>query len=902
MYAGTLEFYNGMPNQEVGPYLTFVEDPKHQLTAQQVHELNNQHRLEEPDSVIPNFGNTQSTFWFHFALMNSELEELIAIVDFNFPFVDEIEVFFIDEKGEILSHFLSGDTFLFAQRPFLLNTFSFPVELAANSKTNIYFRVRTTSTLSVPVSVSSVKGFVERQSANQWFAGLFYGITIALMVYNLFLFLFTRDRSFLYYVLHTLFGILYYTAIDGYGFVLFPTAITWNAYGVYVYTLISLIFGVLFAGAFLDLHNGQKRAYQLMISLVALSAGMLVLLPFVPIQFANIFVKCTCLFVIVFLITVGVLRLKQGFKPAKYYLLAWTGFLLSTFFAVMAASGLIANFVIATVGMKISMVFELVMLSIAVASRINMIDKKQREHKHATISALAESRTKSEFLAKLSHEIRTPLVGMLSTVKVLSEQQLPVNQQRHVNAIAASGRAMLGVLDEVLDYSRMKSGKLKLSRSEFDLEQLLNDCCSIFEERAKTQHIEFICHVDSDVPRMLVGDAVKIRQVVINLLSNAFKFTHQGSVTIRVKMLRGNNRQMTAHFEIADTGRGINSADQQTLFQTFSQLQGQDDGQQLGMGLGLAICKELCELMGGTIGLHSKEGGGSQFSFDLPLTVSDKMKRYPTVGDSGLWGFVGFSSSFTKMIRDELPLRGVSVSVLELNEQGGLLQNIDNPNAYAAIFLPQQSVNGNVGAIVQQLMQSGFESSSLVLCLAPVTDDDAMVADTEVGHVMESCFSCQQFFSTVQSLGMVATSEDNDKIGFAQSDQNRSGLTVLVAEDDGINRMVLTKFLNKLGHDSVAVSSGEEAVEAFLSQKVDIIIMDCEMPILDGLEAASRIRECEKAEGKERIPIVALSGRVDLQVQQNCLEVGMDDYMVKPITIERLKQVINRYCSQAIHN
>lgn len=893
-FAGTMEFNPGMSDQEVGPYLTFVEDPHHQLTVQQVDELNRQHRLEEPDSIIPNYGDTRSTYWFNFALLNNHLEEHVAIFNFPFPFVDELEVFFLSEDGEIKSHFLTGDTYLFSQRPFLLNTFSFPVELASHSTTQVYFRIKTTSTLSVPASVSSVKGFVEEQSVNQWFAGLFYGITIALMLYNLFLFLFTRDRSFLYYVLHTLFGIFYYTVIDGYGFVLFPSGITWNAYAVYVYSLLSLLFGLLFAGAFLDLHNGHKTPCRILQGLALLTLAMLILLPFESAYIASMSVRTLGLLIIIFLISVGVLRLKQGYQPAKYYLLAWTGFLLSTFFTIMAAWGLIANFAVATIGMKVSMVFELVMLSIAIASRINNTEKEQREQKNATITALAESRTKSELLAKLSHEIRTPLVGMLSTVKGLSEQQLPINQQRHVNAISASGRAMLGVLDEVLDYSRMKSGKLKLSHSEFDLEQLLNDCCAIFEEKAKTQHIEFVCHIDSDIPRLLIGDAVKIRQIIINLLSNAFKFTHQGSVGVRVKALRGANKHITVQFEIVDTGQGINTFNQQKLFQTVSQLQEQDDGR-AGMGLGLAISKELCELMGGSIDFHSNEGQGSRFSFALPLTMSDSMKRYPCVGDSGLWGFVGFSATFAKMIRDELPLRGVSVSILELNERGELLQNLDQPQAYSAIFLPQQSVKGNVGDIEKQLLESGVDSSLLVLCLTPVADDQALVADTEVGHVMENCFSSQQFFSTVQSLGILKAEEDLNKPGTDQIESLSSGLTVLVAEDDGINRLVLCKFLKKLGHDTVAVANGDEAVAAYRSHAVDIIIMDCEMPVLSGLEAAEQIREGEMISGGERKPIVALSGRVDLQAQQRCLEVGMDDYMVKPITIERLKEVIDRY-------
>jgi signal transduction histidine kinase/CheY-like chemotaxis protein len=526
-------------------------------------------------------------------------------------------------------------------------------------------------------------------------------------------------------------------------------------------------------------------------------------------------------------------------------------------------------------------------------------------------AAEAASVAKSQFLANMSHEIRTPITGVIGMLQLLHRMDLEKRQARYVANALFSAEALMSVIGDVLDFSKIEAGKMELEDNVFNVADIVDSTVRMFAERGERKGIELAYKLDDLLPEELIGDPSRLRQVLVNLVGNAVKFTENGEIIVNCNRQEISPEGTLLRFEVRDTGCGISREQQALIFDAFSQADNSMSRFHGGTGLGLAISRQLCELMGGAIGVESELGGGANFWF----TVRCKETGVPPL----------------KTARDILDLRGMRVLVVEDCPQTreifreyilswkGLVESA--PNGVVGLErLKAAADNGQPFKVaVLDWRMPGMDGISM----ARVIKEDTGLKHT--GLVLMSSFSQIAETEDLKAAGFAAcvpkplsrsdlydaivTAANGDlkklrkpasryKVEATPSRSTVSG-TILLAEDNEINREVATELISELGYRCRSARTGREAVEAFREAKVDLVLMDCQMPEMDGYEATRTIRLWEQENsdkrGGRRIPIVALTAHAAKSDRDRCLEAGMDDYLTKPLDPRELARTLHKW-------
>jgi len=847
----------------------------------------------EPDGAL----------WLRFRLTPGKHEQVLRVFA---PDLSHLNLYVLD-GDKLVEQLNTGTQQPQAERPLPSSDFMLP--LPQSDKTlDVYLRLVSEHQLRPYITLQSAVLTAANQNLTLIY-GLLFGCIGMLILHNIVRYAYTRSRSSLWLAaceFLLMLSLVLLLNLAG------PWLPNWHAIqtpGAYLALLLTAPCGLMFAYRFFA-PLGPHPLNKLLLGDILFTVVSGLLLLFVNTLPLNIITYALVALAGLSMLFVSAFHWQKGYRPARLFVAAMVVFNIGALIILPALLGLT---LVAPQGLIITLLAFIcisgLLMSIALGERQRSITEDRFSVSRDLAASNAEINAKAEFLAKISHEIRTPMNGVLGMTELLLGTPLSVKQRDYVQTIHSAGNELLTLINEILDISKLESGQIELDDVQFDLNALIEDCLSIFRAKAEQQNVELISFIQPQVPRVISGDPTRLRQTLLSLLENALKKTDEGEILI-VVALDERSAKPRLRIAVQDSGVPMEAEERDALMHAELHSKHFLSATRLGGNLGLVIARQLIRLMQGEFGIKSGANQGSTLWLTLPLDP-DRLEHPTSDLDSPLQGarvlVVDDNDTCRKVLVQQCSAWGLNVSAVPSGKEAlALLRTKAHLRDYFDVVLLDQNMPGMTG---MQLAAKIKEDPSL-------NHDILLIMLTGISNAPSKIIARNSGIKRIlakpvagYTLKTTLADELNQRNkGLAVSHHLPSGpplpvkvpsdFRILVAEDNSISTKVIRGMLGKLNLQPDTASNGEEALQAMKAQRYDLVLMDCEMPILDGFSATQQLRAWEVGNQRTRTPVVALTAHILAEHKERARQAGMDGHMAKPVELSQLRELIEHWVAQ----
>ncbi|MFZ5724591.1 MAG: response regulator [Pseudomonadota bacterium] len=875
----------------LGLFVAWLEDPDGNLSAAEVSRLDPA-RFTVADRDELHFGYTRSSYWFRLAIQNTHAAPESLLLEIPHPRLSIIELHRQTASGFTLTR--AGTATEKVVGDLAHQHFLFRADIPPGTTEVFWFRVQSDLPLDFSLHAQTPSGFSYAQGVSQIVVGIFLGILVGLVLFNAAAWLLSRDTVFAWYTVFLLAVIAFLLARLGFAGVLLLRGPSVQPLIESCAATLATLTAMQFARELLQTRERQPAVDQAMVYLAIAGIVVLVVLPLVEASQRGPMYTTLAALAMPMTLYAAWIAMRSGCPDAPRYLVAR---LLSA-----ACGGLV---VFGELGWITLPIRDGLLLVIGAGLEGMVIvwmlyARRQRTTRTAAQARLnaaieqAELNARSEFLSRFSHDVRTPLNGILGMTELLGDTSLTPRQREYTHTIRASGETLLALLNETLDWTRLESGQLEIQHVDFDLQQLIADSVETVQLRAEEKQVELIVDMAPEIPVRVNGDPARLRQVLCNLIGNAVRYTHRGEVQLHIM---ATEQPHVVRIELRDTGVGISRDRLATLFDKAGEPGGGEN-----RGFGLFIARQLVERMGGRIGAHSEEHRGSVFWITLPLPAA--LEQHSTADTGILAGkrllVVDDNAAVRRVIETQATAWRMSVTCADNAQEAlAIARTQANLGASFDIVVLDHNMPGMSGLQLAARIKEDplIRQDALIVMLTGlnIAPTETMARNVGIRRVLTKPVSGRALQATL--IEELARRERFEPEAGSNSPLSPN-LRVLVVEDNTLSQKVIRGMLAKLGVRNDVVNNGQEALEAMQHQRYDLLLMDCEMPVMDGYEATRRIRAWEIDNARRRTPIIALSAHILKEIKERCRQSGMDAHMAKPVDLNELRAALRAYGTQ----